>query len=198
MTLTLIIAPDIFGLTPAVEELAGQLNAHRVIPLDPYGDQGGYFTNEATAYAHFTQHVGIGGYARLIYNTLMDHSPDKDAPETRVLLGFSAGAAALWTLADNHELGEISHCMGYYGSQIRNHPSIRPLWPVELIFPEKEDHFDVGFLMAQLTGRKNLELKKEKGKHGFMNPHSPNYDAELARVHIRYINRRLETIGQRN
>ncbi len=195
MTLTLIVAPDIYGLTPAMDELAGQLAADRVILLDPYTPGGEYFTNQKTAYAHFTRQVGIAGYARTIYNLLMDRPPDRDE-DNRVLLGFSVGASALWTLADNHELSGIRLCLGYYGSQIRNHTGVSPLWPVELIFPEREDHFEVSTLMGRLREKPHLTLRQVRAGHGFMNPHSLNYDAALARAQIRYINHRLDQVRQ--
>ena len=193
MELTLIIAPDIYGLTPAVEELAGQLAADQVIPLDPYDGKSGWFTDQAKAYAHFTRHVGLAAYARSIYNLLMDRPPDQ-RQGARVLLGFSVGASALWTLSDNHEFSDIRLCLGYYGSQIRNHTGIHPHWPMELIFPESEDHFDVNALVATLAGRDNLSLKTEPGRHGFMNPYAPDYDPELARAQVTDINHRLDQI----
>ena len=189
MPSSLVIAPDIFGKTPALEALANMFIADQTIILDPY-DALGYFTDEPSAHAHFMAQGGVEAYGEKIFNFLGDRPPwEGDS----ILLGFSAGASALWTLGER--LSKIKLCLGYYGGQIRHHTQIRPQFPTELIFPESEPHFDVDWLISTLLGRQNLELKRVGGLHGFMNPHSQNWDPDLTRTQVRYINTRLETLA---
>ena len=189
MSLTLVVAPDLFGRTPVLEELANLITADRTIILDPY-EKLGYFTDRPSANARFTALGGMDAYAKKIFDMLSDFPPWEGE---KVLVGFSEGASALWCLGE--QLEEIDLCIGYYGRHIHNYPHIQPRFPMELIFPESDPEIDVDSVMASLQGRENLELKKEKGFHGFMNPHSYFWKPELVQSHLRYINERLASLS---
>lgn len=96
--MSLLIIPDIFGVTPALTRLALDLapaleqipapagiSGHPPEILDPYGD-GLWFEEEEKAYAHFTRHLGIPAYAAAICRHLAEN------PGPRLILAFSAGA----------------------------------------------------------------------------------------------------------
>ena len=188
MSLTLVVAPDFYGRTPVLEELTNLLIADRTIILDPYENMG-YFTDRPSAHAHFTAQGGVETYGEKIFNFLEDVPPWEGK---KVLLGFSAGASALWSLGER--LDGIDLCIGYYGRQIRHYTQIRPRFDTELIFPESDPEYEVDWLISTLLGRKKLELKRVAGLHGFMNPLSQHWDPELARTQIRYINNRLKLL----
>ncbi|MCA1930894.1 dienelactone hydrolase family protein, partial [Rheinheimera sp.] len=101
--------------------------------------------------------------------------------EAVFLIGFSAGAAACWINLALNNL-PISHCVAFYGGQIRMLTHLQPLYPTELIFAE-ETHFSVRDLMAVLEGRINLKQSLAPFSHGFMNKLSKGYNAEAARFY---------------
>ncbi|HCY83501.1 MAG TPA: hypothetical protein DHV36_00025 [Desulfobacteraceae bacterium] len=186
--MTLIIVPDIFGRTPALERLKETLihalnsPRHPHSPLaadiiDPYGDDL-FFRDEKTAYAHFKRSMSIPAYADLVQEKI------ENASGRVYLLGFSAGASALWYLSGMTKADREIKAVGFYGSQIRYFPDIDPRFDTHLIFPAAETHFDVDALLGKLTGRPALVCEKSRGRHGFMNEYSVNFDPKLYRIYI--------------
>lgn len=177
-----LLVADIFGKTQALEKIATQLTttpATTVDIFDPYQTQMLGFHNEAEAYAYFTAQVGLAAYTE----QLRQHLLKLTSPVT--LIGFSVGAAAIWQLASLQQLTKVVAATCFYGSQIRNHLDIQPVFPVQLIFPAQEPHFSVADLMQQLTGRVNVSIQQVTNLHGFMNRHSDNYDAASCRAFIK-------------
>ncbi len=179
LTGTLLIAPDIFGRTPALDRLVRDLGRpgteyEQIRVIDPYGD-GSYFIREDEAYRHFTSRMDIPAYAGLIAEKLAPLPP----PVT--LLGFSAGASAIWYLSGQGQQPKISKSIGFYGSQIRHYPEISPGFDICLIFPASEPHFNVAQLMALLSDTPQVSCETAPGGHGFMNEYSRNYDPCLYR-----------------
>lgn len=190
--MNLLILPDIFGMTPALERLARDLGAAlATLPgvaatpaieiLDPYGN-GKNFDDEALAYAYFISHLDIPEYAGLIRNRLAGAS----MPTT--LLGFSAGASAVWHLAGTLQSLEIHGAVCFYGSQIRHFPHLVPGFDIHLIFPVSEPHFDVTSLVADMLEKPGTSCETAPGQHGFMNAFSNNFDQAL---YDRFIQKRL-------
>jgi len=185
--MTLLIAPDIFGQTPALDRLihnlqhssAGANDTQTIKIISPYEDKI-FFRNEERAYAYFTANSSIPAYAERIERTL-DRSPP---PVT--LLGFSAGASAIWYLSGQAQNPSVSSAIGFYGSQIRHHRDIIPSFPIQLIFPTAEPHFDVMSLTDFLKSIPGVTCESAPGDHGFMNEFSQNYDPKL---HNKYLYR---------
>lgn len=184
--MNLIIVPDIFGWTPALSRLRQRLeislasvlpagNALSAEIVDPYGDRR-HFKDEALAYAHFTRRMDIPAYANLVSRRLRA----QDGPVC--LLGFSAGASALWYLSGEGGGRPVTRTLGFYGSQIRHFPDIMPRFDMHLVFPASEPHFEVDSLMGTLAGRTGLTCTRSRGGHGFMNPYSRNFDPGLYKV----------------
>lgn len=175
--MTILIASDIFGHTPALDRLVrglGRSYPEQIGIIDPYGD-GIYFEKEDEAYKYFTSRTNIPAYAGLIAGELETLT----CPVT--LLGFSIGASAIWYLSGQGPQLKVSTAIGFYGSQIRRYPDISPGFDIRLVFPESEPHFNVDRLMEDLSGRHpRVNCEKAMGRHGFMNEYSKNYDHRLS------------------
>ncbi|WDP92262.1 MAG: hypothetical protein HUN04_22075 [Desulfobacter sp.] len=182
--MTILIVPDIFGRTPALNRLSARLADRMPRPeitiIDPYGD-GLFFRKEDQAYEHFSTRLGIPAYSQMVRNRL-----ERLAPPALVL-GFSAGAAAIWHMSGQGPCPGVSRGIGFYGSQIRHHPDIRPQFPIHLVFPKSESHFNVNELMDKLDGRPGVTVEQAAGGHGFMNEYSRRFDPGLYEFFIRQL-----------
>ncbi|AGH81042.1 hypothetical protein PCNPT3_05500 [Psychromonas sp. CNPT3] len=165
--MNIILVADIFGKTPALIALSDALGASNI--LDPYAGVNMDFKSEAEAYSYFMAHVGLDVYfSKLVKITASLTSPS-------VLVGFSVGASLIWRLSERLSLNNIHVGICYYGSQIRHYKEINPAFNIELIFPEKEIHFDVLKLQKILSLKPKVKIIKVNYLHGFMNTHSINY-----------------------
>lgn len=185
----LVIVPDIFGPTPALHTLAGEMaqalatvfdrsqiriKTEKPIVTDTYG-RGRFFREEQTAYAHFTASMDIPAYSRTIETTLAEI----EGPV--LLIGFSAGASSVWHLAGTRPetTDRIAGAICFYGSQIRHSQTLTPSFRIHHIFPDFEPHFDVDRLMAALSAIPGTSCEKVQGRHGFMNAFSDHFDPDL-------------------
>jgi len=177
-----IIITDIYGVTDAVNTLREALCADAIsaIVLDPYEGFIKNFASEKSAYQAFLQECGHQQYVAKVRDLL------KGMPGKTVLLGFSAGASAAWKAVDILE-SKVSHVIGFYPSQIRNHLDVEPLCPVTLVFPRYEQHFDVELCIAQIAKIEQVQCIQTEYLHGFMNPLSVNFNAQGRSFFDRYI-----------
>ena len=167
-----IIASDIYGLTPALATLAGQLDRQAVV-LSPWDGEGCPFATEQEAHTAFVAGEGVAGYAARITAAAGE--------EPAFLVGLSAGASALWLHAAGAECHPDSRAVLFYGSRIRNHLGLRPRCPVQAIFAEHEAAFDPKTIIAQIVSE-SVSVHIEPGTaHGFMNPLSPGFCGEASR-----------------
>ncbi|MBU2880396.1 dienelactone hydrolase family protein [Psychrosphaera sp. B3R10] len=195
----IILVSDIFGRTPAVESLVADLldtldHAEDIDIVDPYQGQFVPFENELSAYRYFTDNVGLVTYSNLLEtrlaaqmpvshaigefssNALLQQPPEQKKPLI-LLIGFSVGASAIWNIADRFiDAQNQITAIGYYGSQIRNNLNVAPIFPIQLIFPQQEQHFSMAELTEKLSGKMNIDVSKVPYAHGFMNKLSDNYD----------------------
>ena len=163
-----VIVSDIFGRTPALEDLAQAVGSVMDI-IDPYGGKQMGFHTEPLAYAHFMVHVGIRRYENMLASRLAE------IPRVSVLIGFSVGAAAIWRLSKTLAPEKIGRAVCFYGSQIRHATDIVPRIRIEHILPEMEPGFSIDDLAWALAGKKNVTVHKTPYLHGFMNKLSPNF-----------------------
>jgi dienelactone hydrolase len=163
-----VIVSDIFGRTPALEDLAGAVGAVTDI-IDPYGGKQMGFPTEPRAYDHFMTHVGIPAYEEILSSRLAE------IPRVSVLIGFSVGAAAIWGISQTLTPERIGHAVCFYGSQIRHATDIVPGIRIKHILPGMEPGFNINDLAAALSGKKNITVHKTPYLHGFMNRLSPNF-----------------------
>ena len=166
----LIIVSDIFGRTAALESFAFEFSGQVEI-FDPYNSDIMGFDCEDDAYSYFTTEVGLDVYADKLYNRI------KASTDHVTLLGFSAGASAIWKLSHEQNLNNVIGAALFYGSQIRYYTDIEPLFPICLVFPQTELHFSVSEVIQSLKQKENVEIHHSSFLHGFMNYHSSNYNA---------------------
>jgi dienelactone hydrolase len=169
---TLLLATDVFGLTPEARALAEALGLAATF-VSPHAD-GRVFADEPEAYAAFVAAGGVAAYAEAVRRALAS----APCPFT-FALGFSAGASALWLcLAEAALEAKLPQRAAlYYGSRIREHASLRPRRPTRLVFAAQEASFAPAPL-ADALRQGGLDAAVIPGSaHGFMNPRSPGYDA---------------------
>lgn len=186
----LIVIPDIFGRTPALETICDTLSqtVSDITIIDPYDATLHRFETEAHAYAYFTDHVGLKKYQSIVTDRLTSLDPDI------VLIGFSVGASAIWGLSHQGALKHIKKAFCFYGAQIRQKAHIHPVFDLELIFPEYEPHFNVDDLIERLHPKACVTCSKANGLHGFMNELSPHFDPACYTDYIRQLKRSLDQL----
>ncbi len=178
--MTKVIVTDIFGRTPALEDLAKAVGSVAEI-IDPYDKKSMKFTAEPRAYAYFMAQVGIPSYEQQVAARLAE------IPKIDLLIGFSVGAAAIWGISNTLAPEKVDRAVCFYGSQIRHAADIIPRIPMDHILPRKEPGLDVDAVAEILSGNPAVTIHKTPFLHGFMNRLSPNfsrsgYDVWLERL----------------
>ncbi len=107
------IVSDIFGRTPALENLCKALGSNVDI-IDPYAGKYMCFKTEQEAYDFFMANVGLEAYCCVLKSKL-----EKDSIPL-ILIGFSVGASAIWQVSESFSNKKIKHVVCFYGSQIRH------------------------------------------------------------------------------
>ncbi|EGB15616.1 hypothetical protein DND132_2413 [Pseudodesulfovibrio mercurii] len=172
----ILLATEIWGRTPHVDELADRLRPHarRIAVADPYDGRDPHFPDEDTAYAAYLDRGGLEPYARRVLDLV------NTAARPTLLVGFSAGAGAAWAAVCTRGT-PLLHACCFYGSAIRTMTHMTPRAPVDLIFPNAEPHFDVAALAATLAANPLVTCHRAEAGHGFMNPLSANHDQPARR-----------------
>jgi dienelactone hydrolase len=178
--MTKVIVSDIFGITPALQDLAEAVGSVTAA-IDPYGGKEMGFGTESLAYEYFMTHVGIPAYEQQVAACLTE------IPKIDLLIGFSVGAAAVWGISSTLSPEKVNRAVCFYGSRIRHAADIIPQIPMDHILPEKEPGFDIEDLAGILIGKPTVTVHRTPFLHGFMNRISPNfnqtgYDAWLDRL----------------
>ena len=178
--MNLLFVSDIFGQTSALDALAFDLQTrirHKIQSkandagklvdttcrdsichnisctishtVDPYAGERFNFADEAEAYQYFSTHSTIEQYANDVSAVLAK----LDCNLATWVIGFSAGASAVWRLAASLEGEQYRnvHAVGFYGGQIRHLTELSPLVPIHLVFPKSEAHFDIDELVETLA-----------------------------------------------
>ena len=187
----ILLATEIWGRTPHADALAHSLRpfAARVLVIDPYDGLDPGFPDEASAYAAYVERCGHEAYARRVILAAAG------AAGPIFLAGCSAGAGAVWAAVCTENLPLAGACC-FYGSVIRNMAERTPLAPVDLIFPDREDHFDVAALMAALAAKPLARCHRAEAGHGFMNPLSANYSPSEQRLWTDWLMRRAARLAR--
>lgn len=171
----LFVCADIFGVTPELTAAVAALPVPGVI-TGPASAIGMKFSDDQQAYAAFVAAGGLPAYTAAVRQMLLTQQPTH-------LLGFSAGAAVLWQLiAQAEKARTVQQALLCYGGQIRQFDALQPLCPVHCLWSD-ESHFDVIALQQQLAaspGNHTLSQQHWPYPHGFINPHSKNYQAAAA------------------
>ncbi|MCP4323359.1 MAG: hypothetical protein GY787_16225 [Alteromonadales bacterium] len=166
--LTIIVA-DIFGNSPALQQLAKQLSKQDVLIVDAYAGQKMDFRNEQTAYDYFSQNIGLATYAQQLKEKL------SALKQPFNIIAFSVGGSAIWLNCEWLNSTQVNRVICFYASQIRHHINLQPAIPIQLVLPKYEQHFDIQELKKVLVTKKNVTIKHSDYLHGFMNQLSTNF-----------------------
>lgn len=166
----IVIVTDIFGLCESVDNLINHLSQRMINPvvIEPYQGTRYNFINEQDAYEAFIEQCGHDKYFSLVSNSLSLEKPE-------LIIGFSAGASAVWRASNLENLG-CKGAMCFYPTQIRNHLDIKPKIPLNVIFPRTEKAFDVLDISNKISSYKNVNTEITPFQHGFMNKCSTGYN----------------------
>ena len=172
----LLVATDIFGATAALQQALAALQAdNQQLVIDICQPDSclsvPVFADDQLAYQAFIQQGGLERYQAQILNRLQAYPAD-------LLLGFSAGAAALWLVLSTATPG-AGKALLCYGGQIRHYSALAPQWPVTCLWSD-ELHFDVRALQMLLQQYPQLQQQHWQQSHGFINPHSNGYQPQAA------------------
>jgi dienelactone hydrolase len=167
----LLVAADIYGITPALRALTAALGA-KTEWLSPWEGEGSPHATEQASHSAFVAGPGLDAYAERIALAA--------AGEPVTLVGFSVGATAGWLFAAGQHCAPESRLVLFYGSRIRHYLDLRPRCRVEAIFAEHEAAFDPQAVAAAIASETVRTVVVPGAAHGFMNALSPGYDAALA------------------
>ncbi len=186
----LILVSDIFGATPALKEIQDELSPiiADTCTIDPYRGRLLDFKNQTDAYQYFMSHIGLENYQSILEAEL------KVINSPVILIGFSVGASVIWNLSSQSDYNDVKKAFGFYGSQIRNQSGISSLFDIELIFPQKEPHFDVDRLIKKIEPGPNVYCRKAGGAHGFMNKLSEGFNQTCYCRHMDELKRELKRL----
>jgi len=188
----LLVCSDIFGVTKALREQISQITDDYLL-LAPASAElaadsdGCLFADDQVAYQAFLAAGGLALYQQKVAAALQVYQPSH-------LLGFSAGAAALWqSAADAHLVANVQQGLLCYGGQIRHLTELSPKCALTLLWAD-ESHFCVEALSLQIAHLHTQLAPQLSAKatpvtqlhwaygHGFINPCSKNYAAAAARL----------------
>lgn len=185
--MTIILVTEIWGKTSHVELMADALRrvASTVLIVDPYDGTDPGFLTEDEAYTEYLAVCGHSEYASRVARELAK------AVEPVYLVGFSAGAGAVWSTVTGVNDSALKAAFCFYGSSIRTTLDRTPSVPTYLIFPNHEKHFDVDEVIMGLQKGDMTHCHQADCGHGFMNPMSENYSK---RAHDLWFDWMLEKI----
>lgn len=172
-----IVLHEIYGINQHMESFCHLLSKQDFDVICPNlleRDHPFDYSEEKTAYHNFMENVGISEAVHKIKNLLIDIKNDY---QKIFIIGFSVGATVAWLCSEEDGLDGV---VAYYGSRIRNYEQIVPLCPTILFFPQEEQSFNVDELISILD-KKNVEIHKFNGQHGFSDPFSPKFNEKSSK-----------------
>ena len=166
----IVVATDIHGINNKLQTLLSELGDLTFLSPSIEGNQP--FVNEQEAVAAFQLRDGLSTYQRQI--------ADIANGQPIFLIGFSVGATSAWRYIASSECHVGSHAVVYYGSRIRDSLALVPRCAASVIFAEHEVSFEPKTI-ASVIAKSGANCSIIAGTHhGFMNPSSANYRAEVA------------------
>lgn len=182
--MTVLIATDVFGITPGLASLVRSLGCECLL-VSPFDDPDLYFQSEQKAYHAFLAEGGVARYANKLTALLQEKNASaRPTTAIRMVIGFSAGASALWLSCARPEAARLQAAVLFYGSRIRDHKTLQAVCPVRLIFAEKEAAFDAAALTQALQNRGHQAELARHTSHGFMNPYSRGFDVKIQALYL--------------
>lgn len=171
-----VVIHEIYGINQHMESICEKLSLQGFDVICPNlleREQPFDYAEEKVAYQNFMENVGFSNAVQKIKDLLVTF---KNEYQKIYIIGFSVGATVAWLCSEEDYLNGI---VGYYGSRIRNYIEVVPLLPTILFFPQEEQSFVVDELISILDKR-NIEIHKLNGKHGFSDPYSLNFNTKSA------------------
>ncbi|MEK4907179.1 dienelactone hydrolase family protein [Niallia sp. FSL M8-0099] len=168
----IIVIHEIYGINQHIKNFCDILSKQDFDVICPNlleREQPFDYSEEKIAYHNFMETVGFSDAADKIKNLL---AGVKNKYQKIYIIGFSVGATIAWLCSEEDCLDGV---VGYYGSRIRNFTKIVPLCPIILFFPQEEQSFNVDELILNLD-KKNIEVHKYIGHHGFSDPYSIKFN----------------------
>ncbi|MED1467602.1 dienelactone hydrolase family protein [Bacillus salipaludis] len=168
----IVVIHEIYGINQHIKDFCDLLSKQDFDVICPNlleREQPFDYSEEETAYLNFMENVGFSDAVHKIKNLLLGV---KNNYQKIYIIGFSVGATVAWLCSEEECLDGV---VGYYGSRIRNFKQIVPRCPTILFFPQEEQSFSVDDLISNLD-KKNLEIYKCFGQHGFSDPYSSKYN----------------------
>ncbi|MCT4536422.1 dienelactone hydrolase family protein [Halodesulfovibrio sp.] len=183
----IIIATDIWGKTPHLNAMAASFEeiASKVTIVDPYDGGDPEFASKDAAYAHYKEQCGDAAYVERVSQAVAE------ATESVCLLGFSAGAGAVWSAVSGSSVGTVKAAVCFYSSSIHTMTDYLPKVPVEFVFAKEEPHYDVENVARTLQDIENVQSYITPFEHGFLNPASAQYDSEVYFFWLQWIKDQL-------
>ncbi len=182
-----ILVTEIWGHTKYVNKMADAFlcNASSVSVVDPYNGTDPGFVNEEEAYSCYLSECGHSEYAKRVSLAL------SRATAPVCLVGFSAGAGAVWSAVCKKEVDRAQGAICFYGSSIRTMTELVPSIPVDLVFSEHEPNFEVTQVVQALQKHPLTDCHLTPYGHGFMNPLSANYNSNAYQQWLTWIQDRV-------
>ncbi|WP_026572883.1 dienelactone hydrolase family protein [Bacillus sp. UNC438CL73TsuS30] len=168
----IVVIHEIYGINQHIMDFCDLLSKQDFDVICPdllEREQPFDYSEEETAYLNFMENVGFSAAVDKIKDLLL---VVKNKYQKIYIIGFSVGATVAWLCSEEECLDGV---VGYYGSRIRNFNQIVPRCPTLLFFPQEEQSFSVDELISNLD-KKNIEIYKCFGKHGFSDPYSTKYN----------------------
>ncbi|PKG22852.1 dienelactone hydrolase family protein [Niallia nealsonii] len=168
----IIVIHEIYGINQHMQSFCELLSTYSFDVICPdLLERGASFdySQEEVAYHNFTENIGFADICHKIKDIV---SAVKNEYQKIFIVGFSVGATVAWLCSEEDCVDGI---VGYYGSRIRNYAELTPKCPSILFFPQEEQSFNVDELISVLD-KKNIEIHKFNGKHGFSDSYSPKYN----------------------
>lgn len=132
------------------------------------------YEREEEAYDYFMQSISFEKAVHEVSQLVEDY---RSRYERIFLVGFSVGATVAWMCSGE---AEVDGVVGFYGSRIRSYVEVEPGCRVQLFFSSQEKSLNVEELVTGLSEKRGTDIQIVEGRHGFMNPFHPAYDAVQA------------------
>ncbi|MGG1397549.1 dienelactone hydrolase family protein [Bacillus salipaludis] len=174
----IIVIHEIYGINQHIKNFCDLLSKQDFDVICPNlleREQSFDYSEEEIAYLNFMENVGFSDAVHKIKKLLLSVKNDY---QKIYMIGFSVGATVAWLCSEEECLDGV---VGYYGSRIRNYKQIVPLCPTILFFPQEEPSFSVDGLISNLA-KKNIEIHKFLGQHGFSDPYSTKFNEQSAQI----------------
>ena len=169
----IIVIHEIYGINQHIKyfcDLLSKQDFDVICPNLLEREQPFDYSEEKIAYCNFIENIGFSIAVNKIKNLLLGV---KNEYQKIYIIGFSVGATVAWLCSEEECLDGV---VGYYGSRIRNYTQIVPQCPIILFFPQEEQSFSVDELISNLNKKKNIEIYKYFGQHGFSDPYSTKFN----------------------